>query len=106
MSVEFHHMTYVPKNFGVHQHVHKSGGSVNKNIGDAFLTVWKLNIHPDDVDMWSVPIGDSSEEMVHSPENSAIADSAMHAFVKLSLYFAVCITCCHFGQAFRIYVCL
>jgi len=65
----------------VHQHVHKSGGSVNKNIGDAFLTVWKLNIHPDDVAMWSVPIGDSSEEMVHSPENSAVADSAMHAFV-------------------------
>lgn len=26
----------------VHEEVHKSGGGANKNIGDAFLVVWKL----------------------------------------------------------------
>ena len=26
----------------VHSRVHSSGGVVNKNIGDAFLTVWKI----------------------------------------------------------------
>jgi class 3 adenylate cyclase len=66
----------------VHQHVHKSGGSVNKNIGDAFLTVWKLNIPPEEETLWSVPIGDSANTPMHSEENSKIADTAMQAFVR------------------------
>jgi class 3 adenylate cyclase len=66
----------------VHQHVHKSGGSVNKNIGDAFLTVWKLNVPREEESLWSTPIGDSSIVPKHSPSNSAIADAAMNAFVR------------------------
>jgi len=66
----------------VHQHVHTSGGSVNKNIGDAFLTVWKLNIPREEERLWSVPIGDSANLPKHTDENSAVADAAMGAFVR------------------------
>jgi class 3 adenylate cyclase len=63
----------------VHQHVHKSGGSVNKNIGDAFLTVWKLDIPVDDEEGFSQ--GAAGVAPKHTDENSSVADAAMNAFV-------------------------
>lgn len=65
----------------VHQHVHKSGGSVNKNIGDAFLTVWKLKIPDGDQAMFDNG-SDATVEKVHTEANSAVADAAMNAFVR------------------------
>lgn len=72
----------------VHSLVHTSKGSVNKNIGDAFLTVWKVSIPEKDKSKFSgLPqpeSKDSSGRKVnpHTRENSAIADGALNAFVK------------------------
>ena len=72
----------------VHSLVHKSKGSVNKNIGDAFLTVWKITIpEADKVKFSGLPqpeTKDSSGRKInpHTRENSSIADGALNAFVK------------------------
>ena len=63
----------------VHQLVHKSSGSVNKNIGDAFLTVWKLNVPAEDEEGFSQ--GAAGVAPKHTAQNSAVADAAMNAFV-------------------------
>jgi class 3 adenylate cyclase len=68
----------------VHNHVHKSQGSVNKNIGDAFLTVWKLNIPEEDEERFSglpPPPGEQKVDNPHTAENSLRADQALRAFV-------------------------
>eukprot|EP00949_MAST-11_sp_MAST-11-sp1_P004261 g4261.t1 len=60
----------------VHRQVHKSHGSVNKNIGDAFLTVWKLKEVSDDTE--------SSKQLVHHLTGKTnIADAALDAFVAI-----------------------
>ena len=71
----------------VHNHVHKSSGSVNKNIGDAFLTVWKLEIPEEDkVKFSGLPQPESKDSSdvkanPHTEKNSSIADGALRAFV-------------------------
>lgn len=72
----------------VHSLVHNSDGSVNKNIGDAFLTVWKISIPEEDKGKFSgLPQPESKDNSgrkinPHTKKNSAIADGALRAFVE------------------------
>lgn len=59
----------------VHDLVEESGGSVNKNIGDAFLSVWKLR----------AKIGQNGRTYVHHLTGAeAIVDSTLNAFIKMN----------------------
>lgn len=60
-----------------HSMVDKYGGSVNKNIGDAFLLVWKFKnqdefFNKEDDDSFKI-----------SPENQQVADLALFSFLKI-----------------------
>lgn len=61
----------------VHSHVDKFGGSPNKNIGDAFLLVWKFDssnvLRSDDDDL----------ELDKSLPVTALVDMALFSFVKI-----------------------
>jgi class 3 adenylate cyclase len=56
----------------VHSQVDKYGGAVNKNIGDAFLLVWKFKDPQDFLD--NKPVSD---------ENRIISDMALFGFLKI-----------------------
>ena len=56
----------------VHSQVDKYGGSVNKNIGEAFLLVWKFRDPQDFLD--NKPVSD---------ENRIISDMALFGFLKI-----------------------
>ena len=63
----------------VHLEVHVHGGSANKNIGDAFLLVWKFprDIHDDDVTNF-----DDIDE-VKRQRIRMVADNALASFVTI-----------------------
>ena len=56
-----------------HSMVDKHGGSANKNIGDAFLLVWKFKREEE----FAVPGGKISRE------NQQVADLALFSFIKI-----------------------
>lgn len=58
-----------------HSQVDKFGGSANKNIGDAFLLVWKFK---NDDEFRS-----SMKPAKVSWENSALADLSLFSFIKI-----------------------
>ena len=60
-----------------HSSVKKYGGQANKNIGDAFLLVWKLKLK----DSQNIIQNITDEEI--SAENSLIADMALFSFIKI-----------------------
>ena len=60
----------------VHSSVHKSGGSVNKNIGDAFLAVWKVYSTSGN------PLQNQSKTLGMLAENDA-ANHSLAAFLKV-----------------------
>ena len=63
----------------VHNQVNKYGGSANKNIGEAFLIVWKFKNK--EVGFAS---GQNQDEIRKiQQENQNIADMAMFSFVKI-----------------------
>ena len=69
----------------VHAHVTSRGGSANKNIGDAFLLVWKFPpeaVTPDDVAAVSAglppPSGSAAAAAI-----TAVADNALAAFMAV-----------------------
>jgi hypothetical protein len=55
--------------------VDKYGGSANKNIGDAFLLVWKFK---NETDFTNPPASGKI-----SKENSQVADFALFSFIKV-----------------------
>lgn len=57
--------------------VDKYGGSTNKNIGDAFLLVWKFK----NQDEFFNKEHDDSFKI--SPENQQVADLALFSFLKI-----------------------
>ena len=58
----------------LHADVHLSGGAPNKNIGDAFLFVWKLQSNY------------SGIESLKSSRQTAIAENALGCFIKCALH--------------------
>ena len=68
----------------VHSEVAQHSGSANKNIGDAFLLVWKFPacVTPDDVDALSSGGPPPSAEV--SAAVAAVADDALAAFVAIA----------------------
>ncbi len=57
-----------------HSQVDKYGGSANKNIGDAFLLVWKFKTITDFKD---------PENIVPSYQNQVVCDMALFSFIKI-----------------------
>merc|ERR1712007_159640 len=58
----------------VHDLVEKSGGSVNKNIGDAFLAVWKLKKTQ----------GDDPSFVHHLNGSAEVIDNTLKSFIQMS----------------------
>lgn len=61
----------------VHSQVDKYGGSANKNIGDAFLLVWKFD--QNDVQL----LGSELVLRKESPKVAQIADLSFFSFIKI-----------------------
>jgi len=63
----------------VHVEVHLHGGSANKNIGDAFLLVWKFpkTIFPDDISSSSSLVDDKRRDV------ETVADKALASFITI-----------------------
>ena len=63
----------------VHVEVHLHGGSANKNIGDAFLLVWKFpkTITPDDISSSASLVGDKRRDV------QIVADNALASFITI-----------------------
>ncbi len=57
-----------------HSQVDKYGGSTNKNIGDAFLLVWKFK----NIDDFRDP-----DDIMPSYDNQVISDMALFSFIKI-----------------------
>lgn len=72
----------------VHHLVEESGGTVNKNIGDAFLSVWKLNEQTEDPDAQepaSPQRGSRRSVYKHHLTGAANAcDGSLRAFLKMN----------------------
>lgn len=67
----------------VHTACHQFSGAANKNIGDAFLIVWRLadaTEKPDGVDGIGKPSG--MKDVLPSPSVTRIIDNALGAFLK------------------------
>ncbi len=63
----------------MHDTVDSFNGAANKNIGDAFLLVWKL---PENM----ISLGPSDELIVHDKEVvGSLSDQAFLAFIKIIL---------------------
>ncbi len=72
----------------VHSNADKYGGAPNKNIGDAFLLVWKLIINFEDESMQSLEITDENEYIVlkkiqDDPLNKTVTELAVIAFIDM-----------------------
>ena len=74
-------MTYVNRVAEItHSMVDRYGGSANKNIGDAFLLVWRFH-EPDEIKLMD-EIGEyNNEALCH--ENKVIADVSVFSFLKI-----------------------
>jgi hypothetical protein len=62
-----------------HSVVDKHGGSANKNIGDAFLLVWKFKSQ----DEFFNPDMSPAKVTKYSKENQQLADLALFSFLKI-----------------------
>lgn len=62
-----------------HSVVDKHGGSANKNIGDAFLLVWKFKLQ----DEFFNPDMSPAKVTKYSKENQQLADLALFSFLKI-----------------------
>lgn len=72
----------------VHGNADKYGGAPNKNIGDAFLLVWKLIVNFDEMSMDSIDVNSENDYLVlkkikENPLNSTIAELAALAFIDM-----------------------
>lgn len=67
----------------VHRRVHKSGGSVNKNIGDAFLAVWKVEKSGEGENSVVLCTDQGSYGEMKSSSSVSMADRALQAFVMI-----------------------
>ena len=63
----------------VHMETYLHGGSANKNIGDAFLLVWKF---PENVTLWDVENPRLASEQVRG-EIAKVAENALASFVAI-----------------------
>jgi class 3 adenylate cyclase len=63
----------------VHVEVHLHGGSANKNIGDAFLLVWKFpkTVSPDDISSSASLVNEKRQEVQN------VADNALASFITI-----------------------
>lgn len=74
-------MTYVNKVAEItHSMVDRYGGSANKNIGDAFLLVWKF-YDPKEIEAMDIEGKYDCNKVGH--ENQIIADMSIFSFVKI-----------------------
>jgi class 3 adenylate cyclase len=68
----------------VHTEVARHGGSANKNIGDAFLLVWKFppEVAPEDVA--AMAAGETPRDPAAAAAAAEVADAALAAFVQIN----------------------
>jgi hypothetical protein len=59
----------------IHNSVKNYGGQANKNVGDAFLLVWKLKAEDEKIN--------NITDIEVSQENNLIADMALFSFAKI-----------------------
>ena len=74
-------MTYVNQVAEItHSMVDRYGGSANKNIGEAFLCVWKFP-NPDEIEEMDMNNNYNNDEI--SIDNQIVADLSIFAFLKV-----------------------
>lgn len=61
----------------VHKYVDRYGGAANKNIGDAFLLVWKIPENDYEIDTNNMPVLSRTKKIKN------IADMSLLAFLKI-----------------------
>lgn len=75
-------MTYVNQVAEItHSMVDRYGGSANKNIGEAFLCVWKFP-DPDEIEAMDLNEQQFNNEEI-SPDNQRVADLSIFSFLKV-----------------------
>ena len=68
----------------VHSEVARHGGSANKNIGDAFLLVWKFPPECSPEDVTALATGGTPKDPAVAAAAARVADSALAAFVLIN----------------------